>query len=57
MLVCKICLWFLHALGEVFEKSYLGSVNSFKLNGYYAAALHDGKICLHLVGFLPPMKV
>ena len=47
----------LHELGEVFEKSYLGSVNSFKLNGYYAAALHDGKICLHLVGYLSINKI
>lgn len=38
--------------GEIFEKSYLGSVSSMKLNGYYAAALHDGRIHLHLVGKL-----
>lgn len=35
--------------GEVFEKSYLGSVSSMKLNGYYAAVLHDGRVHLHLV--------
>lgn len=35
--------------GDIFEKLYLGSVSAIKLNEYYAAALHDGKIHLHLV--------
>ena len=38
--------------GEVFEKSYLGTVTNMKLNGYYAAALFEGKIQLHMVSLL-----
>jgi len=33
----------------MFERSYLGSVTSMQLNGYYAAALFEGKIQLHQV--------
>lgn len=38
-------------VGVIFEKSYLGSVSSMKLNSLYAAVLFDGKIQLHAVGF------
>lgn len=33
----------------MFEKSYLGSVTSMKLNNTYAAVLFDGKVQLHVV--------
>ena len=35
--------------GEFLERSYLGNLNAIQLNGYYAAALFDGKVELHLV--------
>ena len=35
--------------GEVFERSYLGNVTGMQLNGFYAAALFEGKIQLHQV--------
>jgi len=35
--------------GEMFERSYLGSVTSMQLNGYYAAAHFEGKIQLHQI--------
>ena len=36
-------------LGEFFERSYLGNLTSLELNGYYAAALFEGKVELHTV--------
>ena len=38
--------------GEVTEHTYMGTVSSVKLNGYYAAALLEGRIKLHTVS--PP---
>lgn len=35
--------------GESFERSYLGNLSAIQLNGYYAAALFEGKIELHIV--------
>ena len=35
--------------GVFLERSYTGNLNAIQLNGYYAAALFDGKIELHLV--------
>lgn len=37
-------------VGEFFERSYLGNLSAIQLNGYYAAALFEGKIELHIVG-------
>ena len=38
-----------HDAGEMFEKSYLGTIIGMELNGYYAAVLSEGRIQLHMV--------
>ena len=43
------CFVLIVTAGEVFERSYLGNVTSMQLNGFYAAALFEGKIQLHQV--------
>ena len=39
--------------GEFLERSYNRNLNAVQLNGYYAAALFDGKVELHLVCAFP----
>ena len=38
--------------GEIFERSYLGNLSAIQLNGYYAAALFEGKVELHVVSII-----
>ncbi len=51
-----VCCITVH-VGEVFEKSYLGTVSNIQLNGYYAAALFEGKIQLHVVRLCTSMMM
>ena len=43
--------------GEVTEHTYMGTVSSVKLNGYYAAALLEGRIKLHTVSPLTTFHI
>ena len=43
------CFVLIVTVGEVFERSYLGNVTGMQLNGFYAAALFEGRIQLHQV--------
>ena len=42
-------LYYISLSGESLERSYFGNLSAIQLNGYYAAALFDGKVQLHLV--------